>query len=143
MSRCLELRAEIPPTLEAVDSFCQQFRDWYSGTGSPAGRFAVELLLREALTNGVKYGGAAQAPVTCVLRGGRHRFLIAVQDRGPGFDWRAALRRDPVAFSSTGGRGLEIYRRYADYVRFNSRGNSVVLVKRLAPGRIDREEVSL
>lgn len=130
MSRCCELRAELPGTLEAVDTFCQQFKSWYAGTGEASGRFGVELLLREALTNSVKYGAGAGAPVTCVLRGGRRRLLIAVKDEGQGFDWRAVLNRAPVEISSTGGRGLEIYRRYADRVRFNKQGNGVVLVKR-------------
>lgn len=130
MSRCCELRTELPGTLEAIDAFCRQFRSWYAEAGEESSRFGAELLLREALTNSVKYGPGPGAPVTCVLRGGRRRLLIAVKDQGEGFDWRAVLNRAPVEFSSTGGRGLEIYRRYADHVRFNSQGNSVVLVKR-------------
>ncbi len=130
MSRRCELRAELPGTLEAIDAFCRQFRSWYAGAGEESGRFGAELLLREALINSVKYGPGADAPVKCVLRGGRRRLLIAVKDQGKGFDWRAVLNRAPVEITSTGGRGLEIYRRYADRVRFNSQGNSVVLVKR-------------
>ncbi|MCX6598043.1 MAG: ATP-binding protein [Acidobacteria bacterium] len=140
MSRCCELRAELPGTLEAVDAFCQQFRSWYATAGDRDSRFGVELLLREALTNGVKYGSGSGTPVTCVLRGGRRRLLIAVMDQGQGFDWRAVLNRTPVEITSTGGRGLEIYRRYADRVRFNSQGNSVVLIKRFLASAVLKEE---
>ncbi|MCX6593470.1 MAG: ATP-binding protein [Acidobacteria bacterium] len=129
MSRGHDLRVEMPGTLEGVDDFCGQFRHWYRETGPATSRFAVELLLREALTNAVKYGAGPGVPVTCLLRGGRNRLVIAVRDQGAGFDWKSVSRRAPEDEPATGGRGLEIFRRYADRVRFNQQGNALVLVK--------------
>jgi anti-sigma regulatory factor (Ser/Thr protein kinase) len=126
-----EWRVELPATLEAVDNFCAEFRLWRAATCADLDGFSTELLLREALTNSVEHGGTddPNEPISCVLRAKRGRLLIAIQDRGKGFDWRAAWdsQADPC---DTGGRGIEILRRYASAVRFNPRGNSVMLIKR-------------
>jgi anti-sigma regulatory factor (Ser/Thr protein kinase) len=57
------------------------------------------------------------------------RFLMVVKDEGTGFDWRAAWDRSPD-LAATSGRGIHIFRRYANQVRFNPMGNSVILLKR-------------
>jgi anti-sigma regulatory factor (Ser/Thr protein kinase) len=54
---------------------------------------------------------------------------MAVCDEGEGFDWRALALRQSDA-SATHGRGTELYRRYASSVRFNRKGNGVILVRK-------------
>jgi serine/threonine-protein kinase RsbW len=125
-----DLRFGGPAKLEALEQFCDRFRCWAAEVQLPD-RFSVELLLREALTNAVVHGCVADAALNleCVLRMRGSRLLIAVRDDGPGFDWRrAGLRR--ASLQECSGRGLEIYRLLASRVRFNERGNSVVLIKR-------------
>jgi len=126
-----ELRVELPPTLEAIESFCQEFQLWRAVACADLDAFSAELLLRETLTNSVVHG-AAEEPrerISCVLRVKRGRLIIAIRDGGKGFDWRAAWEQR-AAGSDTHGRGLEILRKYANAVRFNPKGNSVMLVKR-------------
>jgi len=91
----------------------------------------AELLPREALTNSVGHGCMEDATqrISCVLRAKPGRLLIAVQDQGNGFNWRAACDR-LADLSDTHGRGVEIYKLFATSVRFNSKGNVVLLVKR-------------
>jgi anti-sigma regulatory factor (Ser/Thr protein kinase) len=126
-----DLRLELPSTLEAIERFCAEFEIWREGACPKVDAFAVELLLREALTNSVVHGcaGDPRKSICCVLRAKRDRLLIGVQDKGAGFDWRSAWDRkaDPT---DTHGRGIEIFRRYAEAVRFNSKGNSVTLIKK-------------
>lgn len=109
---------------EAVRQHCRQF-------GEPRVCFCCELLLREAITNAAVHGskGEEGGEILCVVRRKRGRLLIWVQDEGPGFDWRSVLLRESDP-SIPGGRGMEIYRRYATQVRFNQKGNGVVLIRR-------------
>jgi anti-sigma regulatory factor (Ser/Thr protein kinase) len=122
---------ELPPTLEAVESFCLEFQLWRAVACADLDAFSSELLLRETLTNSVVHGGAEEPRerISCVLRVKRGRLIIAIRDGGKGFDWHAAWDQR-AAGSDTHGRGLEILRKYANAVRFNPKGNSVMLVKR-------------
>ena len=125
-----EWRAEVPATLEAIDRFCSAFQLWRADTCADLDSFSAELILREALTNSVIHGGTGirRKRISCVLRVMPGRLVIAIQDAGQGFDWRAVWNRRSNA-SDTQGRGIEILRRYASSVRFSSTGNSVTLVK--------------
>jgi len=126
-----ELRVELPATLEAIENFCVQFQHWRSVACAALDGFSSELLLREALTNSVVHG-ASEDPrkrVSCVLRVKRGRLIMAIRDRGKGFDWRAMWDGQADAEDSHG-RGIEIFRHYANLVRFNPSGNSVTLIKR-------------
>jgi len=127
----VEWRFEFPASLEAIEEVCLRFHEWRALHCARLEPFPSELLLREALTNSVVHGASEDQGqrISCVLRAGKDRLLMAVKDRGKGFDWRAAFQRKPD-LEDTHGRGIEILKRYADSVRFNSQGNSVTLVKR-------------
>ena len=125
-----ELRREVAATPEAVEEFCQAVRQWTS-TLALARPFSVELLTREAVTNAALHGcrwNPAQR-ITCIVRSRAGRVTIAVRDQGVGFDWRAAKPELPGADSCCG-RGLAIFKRYADRFRFNRRGNSLIIIER-------------
>ncbi len=139
----IDWRVQLPATLEAIESFCAEFRRWRAEACANLDGFSTELLLREALTNSVLYGGAEDPnePVSCVLRAKRGRLLIVIQDRGKGFDWRAVWDSH-AGPCDTHGRGIEILRRYASAVRFNLRGNSVMLIKRFEGNLNERRNKS-
>lgn len=126
-----EMRVELLPTLEAIESFCAEFQAWRAVACAGLDAFSSELVLREALTNSVAHGGEKDQSqrISCVLRVKRGRLIIGIHDRGQGFDWRAGWERRADELD-THGRGMEILRRYANAVRFNSSGNSVTLIKR-------------
>jgi anti-sigma regulatory factor (Ser/Thr protein kinase) len=128
-----ELRAKLPSTLESVENFCAQFRLWRPAVWPSSDRFAAELLLREAMTNSVEHGccGDPNRQILCVVRAKKAHLVIAVQDEGQGFDWRAAMHLR-AASAATSGRGIEILRSYADRVHFNVKGNAVTLIRRLS-----------
>jgi anti-sigma regulatory factor (Ser/Thr protein kinase) len=126
-----ELRVELPATLNAIELFCGQFHLWRAMFCPGVECFPAELLLREALTNAIVHGCAEDPSerITCVLRAKPGRLLITVRDAGQGFDWRG-VGDGFRGVSCTDGRGVEILRKYASAVRFNTSGNSVTLIKR-------------
>jgi len=129
--RKVEWRFELEPRLEAVEECCVKFRAWRTRTCVGVDPFSTELLLREALTNAVVHGCPKDSPscIRVILRAKQRHLFMAVQDDGEGFDWRAAWDKR-ADISDTHGRGVEIFRRYANSVRFNPKGNSVILIKR-------------
>ncbi len=127
-----EMRRAIPATLEAVEEFLADFRRQDQGQLNRVDGFAAELLVREALTNAIVHGSHTDPgqEVRCLVRIKRGRLLIAVDDSGAGFDWRAT-RSNAAGLSDCSGRGIEILRKYANRVRYNDRGNRVTIIKRL------------
>jgi anti-sigma regulatory factor (Ser/Thr protein kinase) len=120
---------ELPASAAAVEQFSMEFRSRYPAVCRLA--FPAELLLREALANSLEHGcqNDPAKRILCAVRAKRGRLLIVVGDEGEGFDWRAAmLRRSAVNVS--GGRGIEIFRRYASRFRYNAKGNAVALLMR-------------
>ena len=126
-----EMRTALPATLQAVEEFFVEFRRRSQALMDRANCFAAELLVREALTNAVVHGCHTDPAkqVRCLLRLKNRHLLIAVEDDGEGFDWRAALH-NTARFPDCSGRGIEILLTYASRVRYNARGNLVTIIKR-------------
>ena len=125
-----ELRRQIPADLNAVEAVALEIRQAAAGLCSPLDAFAVELLVREALTNAVLHGCRLdpEKSASISVRLTANRMVLAVSEKGPGFDWRKQLLHDADDLDQSG-RGMEIYRTLADRVRFNSAGNSLALTK--------------
>ena len=126
-----EMRTSLPATLPAVEEFFVEFRRRSQALLDRVNCFAAELLVREALTNAVVHGCHLDPgkQVRCFLRLKGRRLLIAIEDDGDGFDWRAPWRKS-AALSDCSGRGMDILRKYASRVRYSARGNLVTIVKR-------------
>jgi serine/threonine-protein kinase RsbW len=99
---------------------------------SDSDRFAVRLTLEEALVNALKHGHKDDPgkQVRVRYRVGDHLTLIEVEDQGEGFD----PDQVPDPFTPEGlerscGRGLLLMRHYLNWVRYNERGNRVILCK--------------
>jgi len=129
--KCLVFEISANPA--AVDALCARAEAWLSEGGLGTESFPVAMLLRESLNNAMLHGsgGNPTAQIRCHLQRGRKWLNIRVDDDGPGFDWSSRLecRAD---IEDCHGRGLEIYRLYADEVNFNRRGNCVRLRRRIA-----------
>lgn len=127
----LEMRQDMPATVESAEQFVADFRERCQAMLDAKNLFGAELLLREALANAVRHGAHADPNkrVRCRLRIKGGRLLIAVEDYGCGFDWRAAWDNQ-AASPDCSGRGIEILRKYSSRVRYNNRGNAVIIVKR-------------
>ena len=127
------LTQQIPATLDEIDRVCEEVRAWLEAMDLERAFFEVTLLLREALVNAVMHGaqGDESGLIDLVLSLEGEDLVIAVQDQGPGFDWQENMHRD-VMSTEDHGRGLKIFKLYADDVQFNQQGNKVTLRKNLA-----------
>jgi anti-sigma regulatory factor (Ser/Thr protein kinase) len=125
----VEIRRKIAATAEAAEELCAAMRSLFADLNERTA-FAAELLLREALANAIAHGSRAAAPgselVTCIVRRRRRRLTIAVRDEGPGFAWKSRLERE-MDEGAESGRGLLIYRQYAERFRFSAAGNVIVI----------------
>lgn len=125
-----ELSVRMAATLENIDRVSDHVRRFLDVGGLTACRFAVLLLLREALLNAVKHGSGLDPDkeVRFSLHLNAGALVITVRDDGPGFDWREVMSRG-VSDLSDSGRGLCIMRMYADEVRYSDGGRTLTLVK--------------
>ena len=124
------LRITLPASDPAVEEFFVEFRRRAQCALPGTQWFQVELLAREAMTNAVQHGCHADPSRTihCIFRLKGRRMTMVFDDRGEGFDWRAAWNRQ-AALSDCSGRGMELLRTFATRVRFNEKGNKVTIVK--------------
>ena len=122
-------------TQAAIEESCARARSWLQENGLVEDWFAVSLLLRESLNNAVMHGNRSDPAlyVDCELRRGRRWLSISVADGGAGFRWTGRLKHR-ARCEDTCGRGLEIYRLYADKVVFNRKGNRVLLCRQINKG---------
>ena len=96
--------------------------------------FAMGLVLREAVCNALRHGnrGDRSRAVLIHYHLSAAAVLVEVADEGPGFN--PYLAPDLFAESPRGekkcGRGLFLMRVYMSWIRFNKRGNRVLLCKR-------------
>ena len=127
------LRRSIPALLPAIDRFCCELREGLLAELPAGERFALELLLREALTNAICHGAKQASEVWCEIERMDDGVAMRVSDPGEGFDWRQRMEAAAVPLAESG-RGIAILLRYASAVRFNESGNWVEMVRRFDKG---------
>jgi len=94
--------------------------------------FAIRLAYQEAKINAIRHGNACDASknVTVEFSIDQDRVVFRITDEGPGFSPKDVPDpTEPDRISLPNGRGIMLIRAYMDEVRFNERGNSLVMVK--------------
>jgi anti-sigma regulatory factor (Ser/Thr protein kinase) len=129
------MRRKLPAANQAVDELCGELRTGLLAKMPRRERFAIELLLREALMNAVVHGarGEVSAEIDCEVCPVAGGIKIRVSDGGPGFDWRTCQEAVPGPLSESG-RGMHILRRYASRVEYSGNGNQVELTRMFQEG---------
>ena len=96
--------------------------------------FDIRLCLEEALINAMKYGNRLDKDVPVKLTAGFDdgSVEITIEDQGPGFDVRRLkdCTQDENALRNHG-RGVHLMQQLMDEVKYNDRGNRVLMVKHL------------
>lgn len=135
-----ELHWKFPALLENVEQVCrlaEQELDTHLLNSKD--RFAILLLLSEAVNNAVLHG-CRQNPALSfssrlvILAG---EVLIEVSDDGDGFDWKTRIAQaesEPPNDTDENGRGFSIFRRYATSTSFNKAGNCIRLTRKITQG---------
>ena len=96
--------------------------------------FDIRLCLEEALINAMKYGNALRKDLEVELEveGSPEEVRITVQDQGPGFD--VAKLEDCTQEKNlflNHGRGVYLMHQLMDEVRYNEKGNKLLMIKSL------------
>ena len=94
--------------------------------------FDVRLCLEEALVNAMKYGNNLQKhlAVELTVEYDKHSILIEVKDHGHGFDLKGiadCTHEDNLLKNH--GRGVFLIHQLMDDVRYNKKGNGLLMVK--------------
>jgi anti-sigma regulatory factor (Ser/Thr protein kinase) len=125
-------RLEVREVREAQAAVRQLEDDLRALDYSRKDRFAVGLVLREAISNAIRHGHRGDRSRTVLV--GSHvspdAVFIEITDEGCGFD--PHLISDPLSEDNQRGQprwGLLLMRIYMSWVRFNKRGNRVLLCK--------------
>jgi serine/threonine-protein kinase RsbW len=133
----LEIDAWIHSEISAISPLVERLMRLIEGSHCITGEeSAVELALREALSNAVVHGNRLDAHklvhVRCRCKVGRGISII-VSDQGQGFDPRAIP--DPLTVENLEvdhGRGIHLMKLAMDEVSFEQRGTEVHMCKRAA-----------
>lgn len=127
---CIRMAA----TLENIDRADEQVSAFVDELPAAVDRFAVRILLREAVLNAVVHGSGQDARQVVQVEASTDDdgLVITVADDGPGFVWHD--RDCSFDITGDGGRGLALMQMYASEVTFNERGNRVTLRRPYAPG---------
>jgi len=103
----------------------------------PEEEFAVEVALREAITNAVVHGNGQDPSKKvrfCCACDAKRGILIVVRDQGKGFDSSKIL--SPVSskrIHSDQGRGIYLINRLMDEVQFRHGGSEIYIRKDFRP----------
>jgi serine/threonine-protein kinase RsbW len=130
----LELQAWMPSEIEAISPMVEQLmalvESWSCVEGD---EFAVELALREALSNAVVHGNRKDpsklVDIRCRCERGTGVWLV-VKDQGKGFDPDAV--RDPLGpegLQAEHGRGIHLMKGMMDEVLYSCNGTEVHMRK--------------
>lgn len=120
-------------TLENVDDVCTKTMAFLQSARVDMSKhlFAINLVIREGLTNAVRHGnaGAPDKWVRFVLTVEKQQAVkIIIEDQGNGFNWkkrRAMLPED----TEDHGRGVAIMDMYFTKYYYNDKGNILYLEK--------------
>jgi serine/threonine-protein kinase RsbW len=126
-------RVDVRTTAEIHGFMARVLSDMAQAGFSDRDQFAVRLALGEALVNAIKHGNggdpAKSVRVSYSIKPGE--IAAEIEDQGAGFNPTSVP--SPIAPENVerpGGRGVFLMRHYMTFVKYNDRGNRVLLTKR-------------
>jgi len=119
---------QMDSSLDNVDRCVDRMRIYLEEKGEEKHLFSLSLLAREALNNAMIHGNRLASGTTVRFRllAREEGFDLEIGDDGPGFDWQGRMQSCSKA-EDVSGRGHEIFRNYAQAVRYNPKGNALTL----------------
>jgi serine/threonine-protein kinase RsbW len=120
-----------------IDAVCEQTSRYLCSTikGIDTQLFAINLVIREGLTNAVRHGNAGdpqkkvQFILTCAEQS---NIKLVIEDEGDGFDWKKQQSAACIE-EEDHGRGIPIMGKYFTRYSYNEKGNILSLEKDLLP----------
>jgi serine/threonine-protein kinase RsbW len=134
-SRAAKKKFLVPSDLSEVQKVSLRVLSFLKPLGlSEAREFDIRLCLEEALINAMKYGNHLRSDLAVDLdvEFDEREVRITVEDRGPGFDVK---KLDDCTSGENvlrnRGRGVYLIQKLMDQVRYNDKGNRLLMVKSL------------
>ncbi len=124
-----------PSCMKNIDEVCR-IADHYLKERLPGISdhiFALNLLMREGLTNAVRHGNRNDSKKEVCLSinlSGRTWVHMEIRDQGRGFDWKK-LDMHRLPDTEDHGRGIPIMEQYASWYRYNDKGNVLYIGKEI------------
>ncbi len=121
----------IGANLAEVDQICNELAIQLIAYDLGEHFFPIQMLARESLNNAVIHGSSQDASkkILFQLTLDQEQITIFVNDEGSGFDWESKFSEGLPESVQTNGRGLWVYRLFADRIVFNKTGNAVMLTR--------------
>lgn len=124
-------------SMSNVDKACLRINDFLKSMdiNIDPHLFAINLVLREGLTNAVRHGNQNNSNKQVFLEldvSVPHLLLMKIEDQGDGFDWQEISKITVSEESLDHGRGMIIMKKYFTTCCFNDKGNVLYLEKRLS-----------
>ncbi len=122
-------------TMKNIDEVCERSTSYLVSKikGVEKQLFAINLVMREGLTNAVRHGnvGDPEKKVRFLLKITNDRILkLEIEDEGDGFDWRNQKKED-LSDDEDHGRGIIIIDTYFTSHSYNEKGNILFLEKNM------------
>lgn len=117
--------------MESIDEVCRIVESFLKPSIPKSEMFALNLIMREGLTNAVRHGNNNDSSknvdfrLRVVDKGCIH---MEIEDQGKGFDW-GTQKRSPLPMDEDHGRGIPIMRNYATWYGYNKQGNILYIRK--------------
>jgi len=123
--------------LEYIDEACKAVTRFLESEqeGLAHHLFAINLVLREGLTNAVRHGNKNDPDklVDFQLKIDGEKFiLLKIADQGEGFDWKTQQASE-LPGKEGHGRGVHIMETYFTRYSYNPKGNILYLEKKIFP----------
>jgi len=126
-------------SLENIDAVCRAVTGYLlfqlAGVQGPGQLFAVNLVMREGLTNAVCHGNKNDMTKDVRLKVkmvDKMSICLEIEDQGNGFDWRKYKVGEPPQ-AADHGRGIAIMNTYFTRYTYNEKGNRLMLQMDLTP----------
>jgi len=128
------LKLPFPATLANVDKTTRKIEKFltHAGIEDPSQSFNIVLGMREALNNAVTHGSKKDLnkTVCLTLRMEEGILTMEVEDEGDGFDWKVHMEKS-LPSREESGRGLAIMKRFFTSMRYNQKGNKLIMKKKI------------
>lgn len=92
---------------------------------------SIEVALNEAVNNALCHGAGKRVIIKLGIIGGK-RLVIRVKDKGGGFAAGKYLESEEEDLFSESGRGIYLMKMLTDCLRYNKKGDEVLLMKRIS-----------
>jgi serine/threonine-protein kinase RsbW len=126
------IRLPFSATLANIDKTAREIELFLSKAGikDASKSFDIVLGVREALNNAVTHGSRKDfnKTVSLSLRMENGVLVMEVEDEGDGFDWKAYMKKALPSHEESG-RGLAIMKQFFTSMKYNQKGNKLVMKK--------------